>query len=102
MNAKRDALKQEYGKLFVAISEALFAADPVGINFEENTDEYEAEVGTILPRLSSARSAEDVHTIVYEEFCHWFGPSPVSGPREKYAAVASEIWSLWSAFNHRS
>ena len=58
MTAERDALKRQYGKLFAAISEVLFEADPVGINFEINPDEYEPEAGTIIPRLSSAQSAE--------------------------------------------
>jgi len=57
MTAERDALKRQYGKLFAAISEVLFEADPVGINFEINTAEYKPEVGTIIPRLSSAQFA---------------------------------------------
>jgi hypothetical protein len=94
MTAERDALKRQYGKLFTAISQVLFEADPMGINFEINTDEYEPEVGTIIPRLSSAQSAEDVQAIVYEEFCRWFDPVS-TGPREKYAAVSAKIWTLW-------
>src|SRR5262245_24463520 len=94
MTAERDALKRQYGKLFAAISEALFEADPIGINFEVNTDEYEPEVGTIIPRLGSAQSPEDVQAIVHEEFCRWFHPVD-AGPRERYAAVSAKIWTLW-------
>jgi hypothetical protein len=50
-------LKREYGSLFTSISEALFKADPAHLNYEVNTDEYDSEVATIIPRLSSARSA---------------------------------------------
>jgi len=92
----RDAIKREYGSLFASISAALFEADPIGINFDENTDEYEPEAGTIIPRLGSATSAEDVQVIVHEEFCRWFGPDV--GPRERYAAVSAKIWDLWCAF----
>ena len=55
MTAERDALKRQYGKLFAAMSEALFEADPLGINFEINTDEYEPEVETnhSTPRLGA-------------------------------------------------
>jgi hypothetical protein len=94
MTAERDALKRQYGKLFAAISEVLFEADPVGINFEINSHEYEPEVGTIIPRLSSAQPAEDVQTIIYEDFCRWFG-AEATWPREKYAAVSEKIWVLW-------
>ena len=93
---ERDAIRREYGALFASISAALFEADPVGINFEENTDEYDAEAGTIIPRLGSAKSSEDVQTIVYEEFCRWFGPI-TAPPREKYASVSVKIWELWCA-----
>ena len=85
-------------KLFGAISEAFFEADPVGINFEINTDEYEPEVGTIIPRLSSAQSAEDVQAITREEFCDWFDPVS-TGPRVKYAAVLAKVWTLWLKYH---
>jgi hypothetical protein len=94
---EREAIKRQYGTLFVSISDALFKADPIGINFDTNTDEYEPEAATIIPRLGSAKSEEDVQLIVYEEFCHWFSPVNV-GPREKYASVSAEIWNLWCAF----
>jgi len=97
-NTERDAIKRQYGTLFTSISNALFEADPVGINFDINTDEYEPETGTIIPRLGSAKSTEDVQAIVYEEFCRWFDPI-TAGPREKYASVSAEIWGLWCAFH---
>jgi hypothetical protein len=97
---ERDAIKREYGTLFASISDALFEADPVGINFDVNTDEYEPEAGTIIPRLGSAKSAEVVQTIVYEEFCRWFDPT-TAGRREKYASVSAKIWDLWCVFHRR-
>ena len=99
-NKERDAIKREYGTLFTSISDALFEADPVGISDDDNTDEYEPEAGTIIPRLSSAKSAEDVQTIVYEEFCRWFDPT-IAGRRERYASVSTKIWDLWCAFRPR-
>ena len=99
---QREAIKRrkrEYVALFVSISEALFKADPIGINFNfnTNTDEYEPEAGTIIPRLRSATSEADVQSIVNEEFCRWFYPANV-GPREAYASVSAVIWKLWCAF----
>jgi hypothetical protein len=96
MSTEREAIKHKYGALFESISDALFQADPIGINFETNTDEYESEAGTIIPRLSSAKSADDVQSIVFEEFCHWFDPVTV-GPKEKYASVSATIWEIWRA-----
>ena len=39
-----------------------------GTNFEDNSDEYEPEARTILPRLRSCHSADDVLQVVYAEF----------------------------------
>ena len=93
----RDAVKQEYGDLFFAVSAALFEDDPIGINFESNTDEYEPETETILPRLRSANSVHDVESIVYEEFNRWFGADD-AGLRSRYEAVSRRIWELWHVF----
>jgi hypothetical protein len=55
------------------VSAVLFEIDPMGINFESNTDEYEPEAGTIIPRLGQASTVQDVEALIHEEFCHWFG-----------------------------
>lgn len=83
MSSDRNVLKLQFGALFDEVSAALFAADPVGINFGDNTDEYDPQTGTILPRLRGAHSADDVQVLVYEEFCRWFGKAlPLLGPPE--------------------
>jgi hypothetical protein len=101
MNSEREQLKRKYKSLFDQLSKLLFEADPVGINFESNTDEYDPEVGTILPRLEGARSHEDVQAIVHEELCRWFEPE-TAGTIEHYAAVSEQIWSAWCNFKANS
>jgi hypothetical protein len=96
---KIETLKQEYGSLFTLISEALFKADPAHINFEVNTDEYEPEVGPIIPRLSTAQSAEDVQTILYDELLRSFYTNGVS--IDALPSLAAEVWTLWCEFNRR-
>jgi hypothetical protein len=61
----------------------------MGINFDENTDEYEPETGTILPRLAGAKSVDDVQTIIYAEFCRWFGEVEAG---ENYKNVSAKVW----------
>jgi hypothetical protein len=92
--AERRRLRTEYGELFDSTAALLFRHDPVGINFEENKDEYEPEAGTILPRLHACQSVEEVARVVHEEFVRWFGAS-TAGPEEGYKQIASEIWQLW-------
>lgn len=94
---KRKAIRDEYRSLFDAISKLLFEADPIGINFETNTDEYEPEVGTIIPRLKQAQSEDDVRRIFHEEFCRWFD-AETAGPIETYGDIASKVWAEWQRY----
>jgi hypothetical protein len=91
---QRKRLSASYQLLLNEIAALLFRHDPIGINFEDNTDEYEAEAGTILPRLRRDLSAEQTTTIVHEEFVRWFEPE-TAGSRERYAAVAAEILTAY-------
>ena len=91
---ERERVKAQYAGLFVAATDLFFRVDPAGINFESNTDEYEPEVGTVLPRLESAGSVGDVARILREEFSSWFGDS-FDGQRTDQ--LAPELWSLWQA-----
>jgi hypothetical protein len=95
--AKREAIRNEFRALFDALSKLLFEADPIGINFDSNTDEYEPEVGTIIPRLKHAKSEDDVRLIVHEEFCKWFDVE-TAGPMEAYGGIASKVWAEWQRY----
>ena len=92
--AAREAVRQRHPALFAAVSEAMFRHDPIGINFGNNTDEYDAEAGTVIPRLSACASAEDVEKVLKEEFSRWFG-ADIAG-RAQYTTLAKEVWRLWT------
>ncbi|MCE9560850.1 MAG: hypothetical protein K8U57_02235 [Planctomycetes bacterium] len=79
------------------VSAVMFAADPIGINFGSNTDEYDPEASTIIPRLRVCHSSQDVQAVVHEEFVAWFDLEP-DEPVEKYAGPAEEIWGLWQLY----
>lgn len=95
-----DANRQRYAQtatqrdLVTEVSRILFEADPIGINFESNTDEYDAEAETIVIALSRARTADDVRALTYETFVQWFD-SDTAGPIERYRAVSAQIWQAW-------
>lgn len=72
----------------------MFRCDPIGINFGTNTDEYDAEAGTVIPRLSTCTSAEDVEKVLREEFSRWFG-ADITG-RAQFTTLAKEVWKLWT------
>jgi hypothetical protein len=92
--SQREAVRREYPQLFDAVSAILYRLDPIRINYGVNPDEYDAEVGTILPRLETAASEDEALGIIHEEFVYWFGPG-TAGPRERYQPAAAEIWRAW-------
>lgn len=97
-------VKLQFGQLFTEVEQILFNHDPIGIafigdeNVADNPDEYAPEVGTILPRLRTAKSAADVTDIVYEEFIHWFDDEETAGAKVIYKALSAEIWEAWKRF----
>lgn len=94
--SSREAVQQEHPQLFAKVTGAMFRDDPIGINFETNTDEYDPEAGTVIPRLKDCSSAEDVTVVLHEEFSTWFG-SDTAGPRDRYTKLGEEIWLLWNS-----
>jgi hypothetical protein len=93
------ALRREYAGLYEEVEAILFRHDPVGINFAENTDEYDPEVSTILPRVVRAASQDEVQEIVREEFKRWFGPDTTM--REaSLEVIAAEVFE--AVVNRRS
>jgi hypothetical protein len=81
--------------LLDSVAALLFRHDPIGIACDnENTDEYESEAGTILPRLLGCESANDVRRVVHEEFVRWFDAG-TAGPEERYSEIASETWQVY-------
>jgi len=91
---RRSELRRRFKGLYDDVTQILFEEDPIRINFETNTDEYEPEVGTILPRLRECATTEDVRTVVHTEFVRWFGPE-IAGPAEKYTSAAKRIWEAF-------
>lgn len=89
----RRAAREKDPIFFAAVSGAMFKHDPIGINFGHNTDEYDTEAGTVIPRIPACRSAEDVALVLHEEFQAWFGTEG-AGEIAAYGALAAEIWQL--------
>ncbi len=91
----REALRSESPELFASVSAILFECDPIGINFEDNTDEYDAEAGSIISRLPKCSSEADARKIIHEEFKKWF--SDTAGNVCHYTECVRRIWELWQA-----
>ena len=86
------ATKRRYEALVAAVERAINEADPIGLlEIGAPPDEYAPEIGTIVPRLTSADRLDDVGAVLHEEFIRWFGDD-TAGPRHAYEASARRIW----------
>jgi hypothetical protein len=93
--AEKKRLSAEYETLLRQMVEVCMRHDPIGINFEVNSDDYEPEVRTILPRLKACENSNEAVKVVHEEFQKWFGLD-IAGPKERYLSLAKEIWHVWN------
>ena len=85
---------RDYRDLVAEISDILFRADPIGINFGSNTDEYDSEAETIVTALRRAHTPDDVRALTHECFVHWFD-TQLAGPASRYDSIAQDIWAAW-------
>lgn len=94
IRAQEERRKLLVGKepLVAQIEALLFRHDPIGINFDHNTDEYRPEAETIAIRLPEAKDERELLHLVHEEFVRWFTASGAGSP-ERYVDIAHEIWA---------
>ncbi|MCL2514726.1 MAG: hypothetical protein FWD85_01210 [Microbacteriaceae bacterium] len=79
------------------ISALLFDADPIGLNFTINTDEYDSEAKEVDRVLDSSSSVEALTVTIRDIFLEWFNAeADLVGPLERYAGAAAQIWELRS------
>ncbi len=91
----RRTLRQKYRAIRRQVSAILREADPISlISAGAPADEYELEVGTIVPRIGEAASPELLQIIIHEEFVFWFG-AEIAGPPEGYERTAEAIWNAY-------
>ncbi len=91
---KLQLLRATHGQLFDLISAALFRADPIGIAFAENTDEYDIETASIIVELEKCECRDDVLKVVHGVFVQYFGAKK-AGAVDKYFEAAGLIWDAW-------
>jgi len=91
--------KQQYEMLVQELNQLLRQFNQIGlIALGSPDDEYEAEAGTILPRIRTTKDEEEMTRTVYEEFAHWFGDQSTTGPESSYAALGKAVWQLKSKY----
>ena len=86
-------LRARYATAYDSLVELMAQEDPIAlIRAGSPKDEYSPEVRTILPKLETCSTVEDVLNLVHKEFCEWFEPS-IAGPRLHYHRIATRIFN---------
>ena len=81
--------------LISEISSILFKFDPIGLNFGENTDEYDPEAEAILLRITKETSKKELLDIIFEEFVHFFDINLAGNKNsELYSNITEKIWEI--------
>jgi hypothetical protein len=90
--SRRHLFRREYRPLRNAVAAVIARADPVNLlALGAPGDEYDGEVGAILPQLPRAGNEADVLAIIRSEFVRRFGED-VAGPPERYTEAAAAVW----------
>lgn len=100
LDRKRRRLKLIYKEFYDEVAAILFRHDPIGINFETNTDEYEPEVDRILPKLRRVHSKEELLRIIHGTFVVMFY-ADIAGSVERYESIAQEVWETWGQYKRK-
>ena len=95
-------LRQQFGSLYDQVMNLLRQHDPLSLlEAGVPNDEYEPELGTILPRLAETHEPRDVMRVVHEEFVRWFD-ADIAGHRSDYQALGQDIWQVYEGWKTAS
>lgn len=76
------------------LTAVLFEADPIGLNFDTNTDEYAAEAQSIALRLPEVSDLDQLRELVHQEFVRWFD-ADLAGSPSMYTALTQKVLAVW-------
>lgn len=78
------------------ISSILFVSDPMGINFEDNSDEYDPEARELVKMIAGKNSTEEeLVSAVHKVFVDYFDNNLVGG-RQRFENIAKQILEILS------
>lgn len=85
-----DEVKSKFSEDFLKLREIVNNHDPIGlIEIGCPIDEYDPEVKTIIVKLDLAKTEEDIHNLIFNEFTEWFGDMV---KKENLSKMANDIY----------
>ena len=87
-------LQKEYGNFYRTVSDILFRHNPMELDGNHNTGDYDPEIDILLSRIQEAEHLAALQELLWEIFRTDFG-AEICGSRERYEVAASEIWNAY-------
>ena len=92
-------LQKEYGRFYRGVSDILFRHNPMELDGNRNTGQYDPEVDLLLSRIREAEDLNTLGALLFEVFLTDFGEENC-GSRERFDVAAAEIWKAYE--RHRA
>jgi hypothetical protein len=93
-------LQKEYGNFYRVVSDIVFRHNPMELDGNHNTGDYDPEVDLLLSRIPEAENLRALQELLFEVFLTDFGEENCGG-KERYDIAASEIWKAYECHRAR-
>ena len=94
-------VKSQFAEVFLELRKIIELHDPMQLMKFETEAEYDPETASILLQLQKDLTLDEVHDLVYKDFCYWF--EPVVGQKENFKEISAAIylWMKTAALNQK-
>lgn len=90
--------KDKYNLLINELQKIFNKCDPIGIYYEENNDEYDPEIQSILTKIKIGMDKSQLYELIYREFVYWFDKETV-GEKKDYDSLTEEVYKILKKFD---
>lgn len=98
----QDDEKEEMKPLVQEVSSILFECDPMCLDFETNTDEYDFVADTVVLLLKDKETVDDVIEAVISSIKCWFSRDLSNyKTNDKFISMSQRIWAAWSEYQRK-
>lgn len=88
----------KYNKLIIELRSVFNKFDPIGIQEDENFDEYNPEIKAILSKTRKGMNMVQLQELIYNVFVSWFDEE-TAGNKEEYENLTREVYEHFKNHN---
>ena len=92
-----DGFRGAYADLLDEVSATLFLHDPLALNLDEHTGEYDELAARLLVRLRTVNNRWDTAGVIHAA-CTDLAGAARAGRAERYRDLAGDVWEVWARY----